>query len=450
MSEKPLQVNISYKNIIDIAWPVMLAGLVANVITFTDTAFLARVSEVKLNAANLGGLFYLTLLMIANGISSGSQIMIARRAGENKKSEIGKVLDQSLYIFGLSALFLIIVAFAGGPYLLHSIVKDDLTYNTVLSYLNFRNWGLLFSFMLFAFRGFFVGIADTRVIVVGALIMAVVNIFLDYVLIFGELGFPRMEEAGAGLASTIAEAVAVIYVLIYSVAFGYKKKFDFFRFRLPSREISKHLFRLSYPLVLQLVTAYGAWFVFFIFIENVGTRELAVSSLVRVVYMILIIPIWGFATAANTMVSNIIGQGKQRRLNILIFKIISITLIIYVGLDLIAFFAAKPILMAVAGEGNPSLVNDSKYLMRIVLLFYFVITPTVILFHSLSGTGDIMAVLVIEIIAVVLYLVYTYFFTLFNFVSLEVAWCGELVYWGVIGILSYFRLNSGRWKQFSY
>ena len=99
-----LKVQTSYKEIWRIAWPIMLSSMANTVINFTDTAFVARVGEKELAASALGGVFYFVMVMIGVAIGIGSQILIARKAGENKPLEIGVIYDNSFIILLATAI----------------------------------------------------------------------------------------------------------------------------------------------------------------------------------------------------------------------------------------------------------------------------------------------------------------------------------------------------------
>src|SRR6185436_9489934 len=96
-----MQLSASYKQIWQLAYPLMLGSLAQNLTNFINTAFMARVSETSLGAAAIGGVFYFSLTMIAFGLSMGAQILIARKAGEGNTKEIGNVFDQNLYLFAI-------------------------------------------------------------------------------------------------------------------------------------------------------------------------------------------------------------------------------------------------------------------------------------------------------------------------------------------------------------
>ena len=85
--------KLSNKRIWTIAYPIILGSIAQNIISVTDTAFLGRVGEVALVAAAIGGIFYLAIIMLGWGFGIGTQIIVARRMGENRPGEVGKAYN---------------------------------------------------------------------------------------------------------------------------------------------------------------------------------------------------------------------------------------------------------------------------------------------------------------------------------------------------------------------
>src|SRR6267154_181456 len=120
-----MQVNTSYRDIWKMAYPVMIGSIAITLLNITDTIYLGRVGEVELGASALGGVFYFVTVMIGVAVGIGTQIQIARRAGEKNHSAIGEIFDHSVYIFlGLSIVQFIILRYTS-QWLFPFIIKED-------------------------------------------------------------------------------------------------------------------------------------------------------------------------------------------------------------------------------------------------------------------------------------------------------------------------------------
>ena len=204
----------SNKEIWNVSYPILLALLAQNVVNVTDTAFLGHVGEVELGASAMGGLLYICIFTVAFGFSTGSQIMIARRNGEGRFKDVGPVMMQGCMFLLAMAVVLFGLCQWSAPVLVRMLISSDAIYEGTLDFLHWRMFGFFFSFVNVMFRALYVGITRTKVLTINAVVMALVNVFLDYALIFGHFGLPEMGLKGAAIASVMAEAASTLFGVI--------------------------------------------------------------------------------------------------------------------------------------------------------------------------------------------------------------------------------------------
>ena len=440
-----LQVNTSYRDIWKMAYPVIVGSIAVTVLNITDTIFLGRVGEVELGASALGGVFYFVMAMIGIAIGIGTQIMIARRAGEKNEPAIGEIFDHSLIIFFVLSLVLFSILKFLAPFIFSYVLDSDEIVEASLKFLKYRSLGIFFIMIATSFRSFYIGIASPHVYGIYAAIMAIVNIVLGYALIFGNLGFSKMGIEGAGIASSIAEFIGVIYLFVYTALKKGIKKFGLFRFQNLRFELIAKTLNLSAPLVVQNLISMGSWFIFFVFIEKMGHHPLAISNIVRSAYMVAITPIWGFSVAANSMVSNIIGQSKSDEVFAFYQRVTVFALAISFLTALICLLFPSAFLNLFTSDQQ--LIADSLGCLRIVDLSMLFFAFAIVGISTLSGTGATKAALLIEIVAIVIYLLYNYVVVFQLHLQVEAVWFSEVIYWAFIGTASYFYLKTNRWKK---
>ena len=184
------------RQIWNVSYPIFLSLLAQNVINVTDTAFLGRVGEIELGASAMGGLYYICAFTIAFGFSTGSQIIMARRNGERNYKEVGPVMIQGVFfLFMLAAvMFTLSRLFAGD--IMRVLISSDTILNATEEFLDWRVFGFFFSFVNVMFRALFIGITRTKVLTLNAVVMALTNVLLDYLLIFGNY---RFGDGGGGV-----------------------------------------------------------------------------------------------------------------------------------------------------------------------------------------------------------------------------------------------------------
>ena len=131
------------------------------------------------------------------------------------------------------------------------------------------------------FRALYIGITRTKVLTMNAVVMALVNVLLDYILIFGKFGMPEMGIKGAAIASVMAEAASLAFFLIYTYAKVDFKKFGLNHWQKIDFSLLGRILSISCFTMVQYFLAMATWFVFFIAIERLGQRELAIANIVR-------------------------------------------------------------------------------------------------------------------------------------------------------------------------
>ena len=440
-----LDTIISYRRIWNIAWPIILGSVAQNLINVTDTAFLGRVGEIALGAGAIGGIYYFTAVMLAWGFGIGMQIIVARRFGEDKFTEIGKTVEHGFYfLLPLAVLVFTTMKFLSDDVMLFIIKSEDI-YRETINYINYRSYGIFLVYINILFRGFYVGIARTRVITWTTAVLAAVNIFFDWCLIFGNLGFPEMGIEGAALASVIAEITATIFFIGYTLVKVPLSKYQLFRFAKFSRELYFRVIRISLPMMLQNFISLSAWLTFFLFVEKMGETQLAISNIIRSFYVVLMIPMWGFSSATNTLVSFLIGKDRRDEVMPLIYKVLILCL---AGVAFIVSFGfIFPDAALRIYTNDPELIELARPVLYVVNVAALMLSSAFIFFSGVSGTGKTQVSFTIEVIVLLLYLVFNYFLVYVLESSIEFVWMSEYLYAGLLGLLSYLYLKTGRWRE---
>jgi putative MATE family efflux protein len=433
----------SYKSIWKIAYPIIVGSFAQSIISVTDTAFMGRIGSIEQAAIGLVGVYYLILFMIGFSYTKGTQIFVARRLGEKRHEDIGKITDNSLIVMFLFSLLLFVFLRFFAESSLSLLIQDLNVLKASVAFLEVRSYGIVFGFCGSLFLSFYMGIGNTLVILAGILIMSGLNVLLNYILIFGKWGFPQMGIQGAAWASNIAEIVAAIIFVTHAIIAKYHEKFKLFKFRF-SIAIIKDITNLSFPIVMQTFIGLLAWMIFFIFVEKMGTNELAISSVVKSIYTIFGIPAWGFSSAANTIVSNLMGQKRPDEVSKAIKRIVFFSMSFTAILSLpIIFFPEAFMRFYTVDE---AVIMGGKYVIYVCMTALIIYSSSTIMFNGIVSTGTSKVSLAIEVIAVVVYLGYIYSIFQIENLSLPLVWTAELFYWFVIALISFIYLKTGRWK----
>ena len=432
-----------YKVIWKISFPIFLSLLAQNIIIVVDTAFLGSVGEVELGASAIGGLFYMCLFVIGFGFATGTQILIGRRNGEKNYTQIGVFVDHTLYFLILLSILLMLFTYFFASDVLHRMLSSENIFLYSIRFLDIRIWGLLFAFINMSYRAFYIGITNTRYLTYSAVIMAVVNIGLDYLLIFGNFGFPKMGIEGAALASVIAEGTSVLFFVVITLIKVDRKKYYLFYFSKLNLSIIRRTFNVSFFVMLQFFVSIATWFTFFLIMEQTGERPLASSNIIRSLYMIFTIPIFSLGSATNTLVSNLLGENKVNEVIPTIFRVCKISFLSVLSIVILALIFPSQILSFYTSD--VSLVEFTLGPFYVVMGVLLVFSLAIILFNGVTGTANTRISLLIELIAISFYLSLAYYLAIVLQVPTRIVWFSEFVYFGMLGLLSLFYLKKGNW-----
>jgi multidrug resistance protein, MATE family len=440
-----LKLKTGYREILGLAMPISLAMLVPQINFITNNIFLGRLGEQELASAGITGVYYLIFAVIGNGLNSGLQALIARRAGQDLPREIGKLFYHGVWVALAIAVFGIFVTYTLSPMILRSVIHNAAIQEQVIDFLLIRIWGLPLLYLYVMRNALLVGTNQTKFLVWGTLSEALTNIFLDYALIYGKFGFPAIGFNGAAYASIIAEGVGllVIYVVIHFN--GLHRQFAFFEEMHINWSMIKLIMVQSSPLIVQFAISIISWEYFYILMEHHGSQALAISNTMRNFFGLFGIFSWAFASATNTMVSNIIGQGMQDEVVPLVKRIAGLSFLISAVVFVILNIFPET-LLSFYDQGD-AFIEASIPVLRIVSFALLLMSFSTVWLNAVTGTGNTVVNLSIELVTIVIYSTYVYLTLEYWNLPITWGWGSEWLYWICMFTMAFFYLRSGHWKK---
>jgi len=241
--------------------------------------------------------------MFGIGLSSGTQIFIARRIGEGKPHEVGVWFGSGFRIATLIALMLYLIFLVLDVFVYQHIIASEGVLRIMKEFLSIRSLGLLIYLPVLVLNSVYIGTGKTGVLSISMIITAGLNILLDWLLIFGVGIFPEMKHEGAALATLIAEIAGASFMILFTI---WKFRDDIYGlwkgvFSI-GNGVGAKLMKLSTPLIIQQIVALSTWTTFFFFVEKVGGMELKVSNIVRNTYMLAFVAVMGVSYTTRTVI----------------------------------------------------------------------------------------------------------------------------------------------------
>lgn len=421
----------------------MVSLLMEQLINLTDSIFLGHVSQIDLGASALAAMYYSAIYMLGFGFSLGAQVVIARRNGEGKYTEVGKVFYQALIFLSLFAIVVFALSKLFSPALLRLLITSENIYQATVRYIEWRDYSFLFAFPLLAIRAFFIGTTNTKILTANSIVMVVCNIAFNYLLIFGKAGFPRLEISGAAIGSSLAGLVGLVFLIIYMWKHVDKKRYGIHA--VFDLKLSLHLLSISVWTMIRQFFCIAPWFLFFVAIEHLGECELASANVVRSISILFFVIVNSFATTNISLVSNLIGAKKSEQVMQTCLRVINLDYAIGIPLILLAFIFSDSLLGLFTKD--TAVIQTAFYPFCVMLSTFIISVPAYTYCNTVIGTGNTKIAFLFQMINIAIYLLYLFMLSCSPNIPLAVYWTAEQLYVLVLLVLSLAYLKRNKWQS---
>jgi putative MATE family efflux protein len=366
-----------------IALPIMGGMMSQNILNLVDIAMVGHLGDSALAATGIGSFSNYLAIAFIIGLSAGVQALAARRLGEERHSETAIPLNGGLILALLLGVPLTAILIQLAPYGLSLLTSDQQVLDQGVPYLQIRLLSMVAVGMNFSFRGYWSAVHMTKLYLRTLLIMHSINIFLNWVLIFGKFGIPAMGVSGAALATTISLYIGT--ALYFFFAWQHARDKGFMR-AVPSLATLRQQFKLSLPASLQQLFFAAGLVALMWILGRIGTAEVAAANVLMTFHITALLPAFGVALAATTLVGNALGRKDVEDAARWGWNGAAITLIYGVLLGLIVIPLAQPLLGFFIK--NP----ETRELAHLPLVLWALVigldTSAMVLMNSMMGAGD--------------------------------------------------------------
>lgn len=295
------------KRIVALSLPIIGGMVSQNILNLVDTAMVGSLGNAALAALGLGGFATFMLSALLTALGNGVQSAASRRKGEGKTSVIAAPLNAALIITMILAPIWSLVFYNLVDPLYPFLNSDPEVIRLGTDYLQIRIIGITFMTMNYCFRGHWNATDNSHVYMRTLIIMHITNIVLNYFLIYGSFGAPKLGVYGAGLATTLSIALGSILYWLKAIKLAIHQGF---LKTLPSAVEIKNQLKVSLNVgVTQFFFAAGLTSLYWI-IGQIGTPELAAANVLINVTLVAILPAIGFGISAATLVGQSLGKNE--------------------------------------------------------------------------------------------------------------------------------------------
>lgn len=436
----------SYKDIFAIALPLMLGGISESISAVVDTAFMGQLGQHEMDSVGFSSVILLLIFMIGWGSARAVQVMVSQHFGAKNNCKIGDVLVQGVYFIIPISIVLALFLYFFSSIFLQWIISNATIFEMSIRVFKIRALGIPFLLLGMVLSSLFIGIGNTRIILISQLTAALSNIFFNYVLVFGKFGFLAMGYEGSATATVLSEIIGLLILVFYFILNSNLNR-DFILFKLRPLDYSsiKEIVKLAYPIWIQHTVSLGSWVYFFALIERMGTEALAISIVLKQLFSIMAIPGFCLANTSNTLVGQLVGAHAIDFIPKTIHKIARLSSVLLISFSLMVYIFRNPIFQIFTKD--TLLIQDAYYPLLMLLASFILLPYANVSFNSILGMGNSKTTLFIESITIAIYYLYMYVVIILFQGNLTLAWTSEIFYWFVLLIISWGYFYLFDWKK---
>lgn len=370
-----------------LAYPVMLSQLGHMMVNVADSVMVGQLGATPLAAASLANVIFHLLLMFGIGISYGITPLVAAADGEGNVGRSGQLLKHAGVINLATGLLLFLLVAAGNSALNYLNQPDDVVVLAV-PYLNIITLSMIPLMIFQTYRQFAEGLSRTRMAMVIVIATNLLNVGLNYILIYGKLGFPAMGLNGAGWASLISRIILAAWMAAYIFR---GRKFRPYRIGFTVGKYRRLLFRkllsIGVPAGFQYLFEVGAFGFAVIMIGWLGTNAMAAHQIAINMAAISYMAASGLSAAATIRVGNQWGRKDIHTLRAAAFTIFGMVLV-FMAFCAIVFIIGRHFFPSLYID-NPEVIATAATLLVIAAFFQLSDGVQVVSLGALRGLEDV-------------------------------------------------------------
>jgi MATE family multidrug resistance protein len=414
---------------------------------FTDRLFLSRYSVTELNAAATAGTATYAFMVLPISIAAISEVFVGRFHGQERNRELGKPVWQMIWFaLLLFPLFLLIGAYAP-PFIFFGSaneIKETTYFSTLI------NFSPIF-FINIGISGFFIGTGKVTTVTVCTLLANLLNIILDYLLIFGNGYIPTLGIFGAALSTGIAEVFQSLMLILIFLQKDYRLKYRTGDLSFDKSILFESL-RIGFPSGLGVTIEMLSHLAFFKLISLTGQENLTIVSLVQSLLFLVFFLYDGLSKGVTTLCANFIGGEKLEYIGKTIRSAMTLQLIFFIIVCTLFTFFSETILDIFMSQDDEQRMLSPSFLVRInwalfwMSLFFLFDGLTRIIGGQLTAAGDTKFLLYAgTVLNIVAYLIPLAFVVLYAGGQSDDAWMVIFCYSVITFLVYLWRYRSDRW-----
>lgn len=386
-----------YKMLLSISIPIAIQNLITFAVSMSDTLMLGRLGEIQLAAASIGNNLFYVLMVLMFGLAGGSNVLIAQYYGKKDINTIHKVMSISYRTCILITSIFIFIAMVIPEQFASFFSHDKEVIKATGMYLRTVSIGYIFYALSNITIMMLRAVKTVKISLIVYSISLLVNIFFNWVFIFGNLGAKPLGVQGAAIGTVIARITEFTIVLMFMIFSENKIKLKIHHIMKVDKIMLKDFITNTVPVLLnELLWSLGATMISVI-IAKLGTETVAANSINTVVFQFVTVFIFGLSNSSAVIIGNAIGEGKTDKAKeySLTVAVFSIIMGILSGLII---YLVKPIVVDFYNVSETTKQIASTLMDTSSILIVFQSLSVNMMMGVLRGGGDSKFVLIVDVL----------------------------------------------------
>lgn len=369
-----------------LAIPMILEMVMESLFAVVDAYFVAQIGNVSVTTLGLTESVLTLVYSVAIGLSAAATAMVSRRVGEGRRRAAAVAGAQALLIALVLSALLAVPGYMFAGDILRLMSSDPAVAASGEPFTRLLLTANLPILLLWMLNGVFRGAGDAATAMRALWLANGINLVLDPLLIFGWGPIPEMGLLGAGIATTIGRSVGVLYQLWHLFAVGRAVRLHV-RFMLkPYWGIVRRLLVIASGSTGQYLIASSSWIFLIGILGQIGTTVTAGYTIAIRIMIFTLLPSWGVANAAATLVGQNLGAGQPERAERSVWRAGFFNLIFMATVSAYYLYAA-PMLIGLFTQ-DAQTVSSGALALRIISAGYVFYGYGMILSQAINGAGD--------------------------------------------------------------
>jgi MATE family multidrug resistance protein len=439
----------SLKYMLKLAAPMVVTNISFTVMQFVDRFMVSRLGTEALAAILPAGIISFVPASFALGVMTSVNTFVSQSLGRGRKKDCSNYCWQAIYMGLLYLSVTAAIMWPAAPWIFRTLGHEPAVVNLEVIYFRIMLYAQFLSVFTWSSSQFFMGVHRPVITMYAALFGQVVNVAANYVLIFGNFGFPAMGVAGAGWGTFIGTAISAGMVM--AMFLGNEINSNFASRRTMKINLAKmmDLLKVGFPAGFGFFVNMTFWgIILFGLVGRFGKESLAATSAVFACMNVSFMPIAGLGTALTAAVGKSIGEGKKD----VAIKQTGVCLrvaLIYMGLVGFCFFMFRNDLMAFWAPDDKEVVSIGINIFIFAAVFQVFDAMLLIYYDALCGAGDTLWLAIVEASGAAIIMGLGGFCMLKFFPELGALgpWCSATVKIIVVALANRWRFKSNKWMQ---